>query len=134
MHRRTMSSLDTLQTEAPPQTVATRVFRAVGDLLILITAALVLCGAAYFGFFSCGGYVWHKDLFWVVTGTATVAAVVAPSMVLRSLGRKIFFVAFLFIAYFTIEATVATFYPGPPESLSEFVQLFVQSLELGPCR
>jgi len=104
------------------------------NLLVWASALAVAFGAVYFGIASCGGYIWHRQAFGLLAAGLALAAVVLPSQVLQALGHKAIFLFVLAVGYFVIEVAVAPFYPGPPQSLSEFAGLFVQALEFGPCR
>ena len=95
---------------------------------------IVLIGAMFFGFASCGGYSWHKEAFRVLSAVAVIVAVVVPSSLLRTLMRKATFFLTLVIGFHLVEAAVAPFYPAPPESLRQYGALFLESLEFGPCR
>jgi hypothetical protein len=96
--------------------------------------SIVFVGAVFFGLASCGGYGWHKEAFRVSATVTAILAVVVPSPLLRTIVRKAMFLAALVIGFHFVEAAVAPFYPGPPESMSEYGTLFLQSLEFGPCR
>lgn len=96
--------------------------------------SIVFVGAVFFGLASCGGYAWHKEVFRVSATVTAILAVVVPSPLLRTIVRKAVFLALVVIGFHFVEAAVAPFYPGPPESLSEYGTLFLESLEFGPCR
>ncbi|PND36228.1 hypothetical protein C1O66_21190 [Paucibacter aquatile] len=95
---------------------------------------LLLLGAFFFGIASCGGYVWHKELFRVVSIAMWLLAVLVPSTLLSSWKRKLGFAAAMPVAYAVFESAVSTFYPGPPASIAEFGEFFLQAMEYGPCR
>jgi hypothetical protein len=101
--------------------------------LIWLAFAVVFIGAAWFGFASCGGYAWHKKAFLACAIVAAGAALVLPSQLLTSHPRRCAFLGILVGGYFLIEAAVAPFYPGPPETIAEYIELFRISLSDGPC-
>ena len=105
-----------------------------GNAWVWIATSIVFLGAVFFGLASCGGYAWHKEAFRVSATVTVVLAVVVPSLLLRTIVRKAMFLAAVVIGFHVVEAAVAPFYPGPPESMSEYGALFLQSLEFGPCR
>ncbi|KQY87126.1 hypothetical protein ASD35_17920 [Pelomonas sp. Root1444] len=74
------------------------------------------------------------EAFRVLAAGSIIVAVVFPSPLLRTMVRKATFVVTLVIGFFLVEAAVAPFYPGPPESLRQYGALFGESLEFGPCR
>lgn len=95
--------------------------------------AVVSIGAIWFGLMSCGGYAWHKTVFFGVASATAGAALLLPSKSLNSLRRKAVFFGTLVCGYYFVEAAVAPFYPSPPGSLTEYLGLFRISLERGPC-
>lgn len=104
------------------------------NVWIWAATGVVFVGALFFGFASCGGYAWYKQVFCVSVTVAAIAAVVVPSQLLPTITRKGTFLATLFFGFFLVEAAVAPFYPGPPDSLRQYEALFLESLEFGPCR
>ncbi len=107
--------------------------RSVGNTAVLVCACFVLLGAFYFGIASCGGYVWHKEAFRVVSIALYVAALVCPSSLLPSMLRKLAFAIGLPLLFALIESATAPFYPGPPSSLADYGAIFLRALEYGPC-
>lgn len=108
-------------------------FRAASNALVWSAVAVVVLGAVYFGIASCGGYVWHKELFRFFAAAVAVIAAIAPSRALRSRGQKAAFLGVLASGYFILEAAAAPFYPTPPQSLSEYSRLFLRALGFGSC-
>ncbi len=103
--------------------------------LLPSTFALLLAifGGIYFGFFSCGGYVWHKQAFFVVLGLATLVAFVIPFKQPFPLIARGGMVVATVGSFIMSEAIAAPFYPAPPESLFAYLKAFVRALEYGPC-
>jgi NADH:ubiquinone oxidoreductase subunit H len=87
----------------------------------------------FFGLFSCGGYAWHSQLFYLVVALLLLATFINPASYISKLHTKFIFLIFVAVIYFVFEASASVFYPAPPESLSEFFQSFWQGLEYGPC-
>jgi hypothetical protein len=100
-----------------------------------LIAAITLAGLGgiYFGLFSCGGYVWHRQLFFGFLGALTLVALIFPWRRTSPICGRIGVVAAIGLAFFFTEALAAPFYPAPPESWSEFMRLFLYTLERGPC-
>ena len=107
--------------------------RSVGNTAVLVCACFVLLGAFYFGIASCGGYVWLKEAFRVVSIALYVAALACPSSLLPSMVRKMAFAIGLPLLFVLVESATAPFYPGPPNSLAEYGAIFLRALEFGPC-
>lgn len=105
-----------------------------GNAWVWTATTIVFVGALFFGLASCGGYAWHTEAFRVSATVAVILAVVVPSPLLRTIVSKAMFLAAVVIGFHFVEAAVAPFYPGPPESMSEYGTLFLESLEFGPCR
>ena len=105
-----------------------------GNGWVWTATSIVFVGAVFFGFASCGGYSWHKEAFRACAAVAVFLAVVVPSHLLRTNVRKAMFLAVVVIGFHFVEAAVAPFYPGPPESMSQYGALLLESLEFGPCR
>lgn len=103
------------------------------NVLSWSAVAVVLAGAVWFGLMSCGGYVWHKTLFYGVASAFAGAALLLPSKSLNSLSRKAVFFSILVGGYFLVEAAVAPLYPSLPGSVTGYVELFRISLGRGPC-
>jgi hypothetical protein len=112
----------------------TSVLKSAGTSIVAICVGFVLSGAVYFGIASCGGYVWHKEFFRASTVLLYVSALVLPSAPLASFKKKALFAAGLPLAYALLESAIAPFYPGPPDSLGDYGELFLSSLEFGPCQ
>jgi hypothetical protein len=102
--------------------------------------AVAILGGIFFGQFSCGGYVWHKTLFKIIV-CVTIAiclifrfrSLVRGSNKWQLAGLIILWLILIVASYFITEATAASFYPDSPESLQDFWQRFLNSLQYGPC-
>jgi hypothetical protein len=98
------------------------------------SVVIAILGGVFLGLFSCGGYVWHKQAIAAAIVLLTLAALLARFATRGfALWRSGAFVAIVVGGFFVSEATAAPFYPAPPESLSEFWQSFVRTLQYGPC-
>lgn len=112
----------------------TAVLKIAGTAVVAISIGFVLSGAAYFGIASCGGYAWHKEFFRASSVLLYVSALVLPSAPLATFKKKALFAAGLPVACALLESAIAPFYPGPPDSFRAYGELFLSSLEFGPCR
>lgn len=86
--------------------------RPPSNVLVWFAIGVVLVGAIYFGIASCGGYAWHKEFFRWLAIVSAVVALIAPSRMLGSLGRKAAFPAALFSGYLIVESAVALSIPA----------------------
>jgi hypothetical protein len=105
----------------------------VSSIAIVVTAVWVVFGGLFFGLFSCGGYVWHREFFYTVLLVLSVVIIAAPSKALQRPHHKMIAVVLLFVSFLTVQAVASTFYPGPPRSISEFSKEFIAGLIYGPC-
>lgn len=97
------------------------------------TLVFVSLSGIFFGFFSCGGYVWHSQLFYLVVAVLILATFIYPASYISKLYKKLIFLIFVAAIYFVFESSASAFHPAAPESFSEFIQSFWQGLEYGPC-
>lgn len=102
-------------------------------LFSAVAVLLAIAGGGYFGLFSCGGYIWHKQAFAVVLGLVTLAALMAPTSGSRSLFARAAVLPVVLLNFFVTQAVAASFYPAQPESWSAFFSLFWSALGGGPC-
>jgi hypothetical protein len=94
---------------------------------------LALWGGVYFGLFSCGGYVWHWQLFQVLLALALVLAIVVPPSSLRPLLRRATFAVSIIGAFILARGVASAFYPAAPSSLKDFGRAIVSGIVDGPC-
>jgi hypothetical protein len=90
-------------------------------------------GGVFFGLFSCGGYHWHEQLFWLVFAVGALGTIVTPPQALRAWPRRAGVVALAVIAFVTIRAVASAFYPATPGSWRQFAQAVLSGLLYGPC-
>ena len=104
-----------------------------GNALVLLCGLFVLLGAIYFCLASCGGYVWHKQVFYFSGIGFGFLALITSSSLLPSVRSKLVFALAVPLLFVVTESAVAPFYPGPPNTFHEFAIAFLQALEYGPC-
>lgn len=104
----------------------------IGNALVVFASVLISCCALYFGLFSCGGYVWHKELFRFVIPIIVISAILVPSNLLSSYKRKIAFLLILATGYVILEAAFATIY-FQGGNWREYGHTFITAIEFGPC-
>ena len=100
-------------------------------ILSLIIIAVV-CGI-YFGLFSCGGYIWYKQIFTVFFICFVIFVLFIPSARAYKLWKRIFFAVSVFIVFLLSQSVASAFYPNAPGSWAEFFQSFIQRMVHGPC-
>jgi len=94
---------------------------------------LAVFGGLFFGLFSCGGYVWHQQLFAALFIGILLVVLFVPSMVLNKAWKRILLVVIAPILFLVVRSASSTFYPTAPESWSEFLASFIRGLQYGPC-
>lgn len=100
---------------------------------VILCCVLVLTGAVFFGFGSCGGYAWHKDVFRVACFSAWMVTLLLPSSLLASWQKRLAFTLTLPVVYLLVEAVASTFYPASPTSILEFGGSLLRAIVHGPC-
>lgn len=110
-----------------------KLFAHIENIATVAALLIAALGGIYFGLFSCGGYVWHHELFMLITVLITLAAVLTPGKLLCSWQRRVTFPFAVLITYVLMESLSAPFYPAPPESMVGYFKQFVYALEYGPC-
>ena len=58
----------------------------------IAATVLATMGGVFFGLFSCGGYIWHRQAFFPILGGLLALTCIAPPTSLRSATRRATFV------------------------------------------
>jgi hypothetical protein len=87
----------------------------------------------FFGLFSCGGYIWHTQLFYLVVSVLLLATLAYPASFIDKWYKKLAFLVLLGIVYFLFQAVAGAFYPSSPNSFIDFMQSFKRNLVYGVC-
>jgi hypothetical protein len=103
------------------------------DYLPFFALFVAVEGGAFFGQFSCGGYAIVRDVFSLFFLVVSLAASFFGRGFLTSVPRRMGFFFGAQILFVVVQAISSPFYPAPPESLAEYVRLFVSGLTNGPC-
>ncbi len=99
----------------------------------IASVALAIAGGVYFGLFSCGGYIWHRQLYWGVFGLVIALSVVFPPPSLSPiLGRAVLLLLPPVLHRFAL-AGAAPFYPAMPTSTPQYFDQFWYAFKYGPC-
>lgn len=104
-----------------------------GTFIVVLSACVVVSGAAYFGLASCGGYGWHRGFFLAASVVLCSSALAMPGTPLASLKTKAAFAIGMPAIFVLLESAIAPFYPSAPESLLQYGKQFIEALEFGPC-
>ncbi|MBW0279696.1 hypothetical protein B4P00_17255 [Shewanella xiamenensis] len=103
------------------------------NILVLFTLALAALGGIFFGLYSCGGYYWHIQAYWISALIFVVGSITLKNQVLNTLSSKLLFPIIYLVLFLASQSVAATFYPSAPESFSEFMRNFLITVEYGPC-
>ena len=103
------------------------------SMVLVGTAIFSIAGGVYFGLFSCGGYVWHRQLFNSVFLVLLFAIIALPPRNSKTVRFKFTAVIVIVLCFVVVRAAASTFYPAAPESIGEFLGDFVLGVKHGPC-
>ena len=104
---------------------------SIGAVVLLGIAAVA--GGLFFGLFSCGGYIWHKQIHMSLMVMAAVFILFEPPNFLTPLWKRISFLVLAFAVFIIVSAAASAFYPATPANIPEFIQSFIRGIEYGPC-
>lgn len=99
----------------------------------IAAGALAVLGGVFFGVFSCGGYVWHWELFEGLLAASLLFVLVLPPAPLRSWSRRAMFVMSVVCVFLVTRGVASAFYPAPPTSWEAFRRALVSAIVDGPC-
>lgn len=103
------------------------------SIVLFIAILLAVLGGIYFGLFSCGGYAWHKDIFYMVFALTLLLVFIFPLSILKKIPYRLLSILLLIVLFIVVQAAASTFYPTNPASISDFFQGFYLALQDGPC-
>jgi len=107
--------------------------RRITKSIFITLLCLAVLGGIYFGLFSCGGYVWHSQVFQAVFLGLLALATLLPPYSMKRIATRVCFAVGIVTVFAVMEAAAACFYPSAPVSLSEFFGSFLFHLKNGPC-
>src|SRR3990167_1098819 len=103
------------------------------NTLVLFTLILAVLGGIFFGLYSCGGYYWHIQVYWITALLFVISSIALKNQFLKTLTSKLLFQIIYLALFLASQSVAATFYPSAPESFSEFIRNFLITVEYGPC-
>lgn len=103
------------------------------DTLVLFTLLVAILGGVFFGLYSCGGYYWHIQAYWITALLFVIGSIALKNQLLNTLTSKLLFPIIYLALFLVSQSAAATFYPSTPESFSEFIRNFLITVEYGPC-
>src|SRR5262249_10832531 len=99
----------------------------------IAAGVLATAGGVFFGLFSCGGHLWHRQFFWLLLALPMIGAVAVPPTVLRWWPRRLAFIAAVLGLFVVTRGVASAFHPTAPSSWREFAQAVLVGLIDGPC-
>ena len=100
--------------------------------LVVFAFLIAVLGGIWFGVFSCGGYVWHRQLMHWTLGALAVSLLLYPPRLAAPLTRRVLLALGLVGAFFLARALAAPLYPAFPGFGDYFRQVGL-ALFTGPC-
>lgn len=108
--------------------------KRLGNALVIIAIAFACVGGVFFGLFSCGGYLWHGQLYWALAALFIVFALLSAGSLLGTWPRRIAFPFAFALIFIFCQSVAAPFYPTAPSSITEFSHNFLTTLKYGSCQ
>ena len=103
------------------------------NLLTTLSILTAILGGIFFGLFSCGGYVWHKELFNVVFCVLLITNFIFPPALFKKSFLRFLLIIIIVCLFIFVQAIASAFYPSFPETWAEFFSEFINGLIFGPC-
>jgi hypothetical protein len=102
---------------------------------IFFWASLVACvlGGVFYGLFSCGGYVWHRQFIEQTGITLVFLALFWPPKFLIPWWRRLLYPPTMFLLFRLVQGVVFCFYPSLAPTWREVWQALVFGMWEGPC-
>ena len=102
-------------------------------IFIILLALLLVAGAIFLGLFSCGGYIWHRQVIYSLILVLLALCMFKPIQSLRGKWQRGLIPIASLILFLFIRASASAFYPAAPDSIASFLQSFWVGLVHGPC-
>lgn len=100
--------------------------------LVSFGSLAAIGSGVYLGLFSCGGYIWQKQLAFWALATFAAAIVACPPYWNPRFVYRLLLAAMLPLLFFLAQALAAPFYLGFA-SASEYFAGVIRALQYGPC-
>ena len=101
--------------------------------LAYLPILFALMGGLYFGLFSCGGYIWHRYVFYLIFSLSLIPIFFVRLSYLNKAYKKALFIGSTMLIFLVVRAAASTFYPAAPNDIYEFLTSFIRGLQYGPC-
>lgn len=102
-------------------------------IFIVLLVLLLVVGATFLGLFSCGGYIWHKQVIYSLIGVLVILCMFKPVQVFRGKWQRGLIPITSLVLFLSVRASASTFYPSAPDSIVYFAQSFWVGFIYGPC-
>ena len=102
-------------------------------IFIVLLALLLVAGAIFLGLFSCGGYIWHRQVIYLLIALFVVFCMIKPPLALQVGYRRCLIPIFSLVLFILVRASASAFYPSAPDSIASFFKFFWVGIVYGPC-
>ncbi|MGB5230558.1 MAG: hypothetical protein WBN83_03445 [Desulfoprunum sp.] len=102
-------------------------------LLFLPPLFIAIAGGICFGLFSCGGFLWKQQFFTILFTASLLLFFVFPFSTIKAFAIRLVVGDIVISIFIVTRAGASVFYPGTPNSWTEFVISFLNGLMHGPC-
>ena len=102
-------------------------------IFFILLVLLLVAGATFLGLFSCGGYIWHRQVIYSLIMILVALCMFRPIQVLRGKWQRGLIPIASLVLFLSVRASASAFYPAAPESVVSFIQSFWVGLVHGPC-
>jgi len=102
-------------------------------IFIVLLALLLVVGAIFLGLFSCGGYIWHRQVIYLLIALFVVLCMLKPPLALQASYKRGLIPIFSLVLFLLVRASASAFYPSAPDSIVSFFKSFWVGIVYGPC-
>ena len=102
-------------------------------IFIILLALLLVAGATFLGIFSCGGYIWLKQVIYSLIMVFVALCMFKPIQAFKGNWQRGLIPIAALVLFLSVRASASAFYPAAPDSTASFIQSFWVGLVHGPC-
>jgi len=102
-------------------------------IFTVLLALLLVAGAIFLGVFSCGSYIWHRQVIYLLIALFVVLCMLKPPLALQTGYKRGLIPIFSLVLFLLVRALASAFYPSAPGSIASFLKSFWVGIVYGPC-
>lgn len=107
--------------------------QSITSIIFITVIVVATIGGIYFGLFSCGGYIWHRQAFYIAFALVLSAFFIFPPPMLKKIPLRFIIITSIIAFFLVVRASASAFYPSAPASWPEFFKRLILGLKYGPC-